>query len=678
MTLAILLIGACDHASAQESLEDTWATIASKWTQRTDMPTARVIAGSAVVDGKIYVVGGRSVSSGISKNMEEYDPAADTWRRRALMPTSRQGARAATVDGIVYAIGGNTGFTEIPAVEAYDPTTDTWTRKTDMPTGRSVAATVAVDGKIYVIGGNGNGGVNFTFPTVEVYDPATDTWTRKADMPTARWSPAADVVDGKIYVFGGGRRYSANAFPPFDETPIVEVYDPATDTWSRASDMPRARFAHSATAVSGKIYIIGGADADVHPVPSEGFLMVDVYDPATDTWTTAADIPAGAPHHTAGVVDGKIYTFGRWMGPGEAVFPTVQEFTPAPEAKNLMAIGGQIQMSKSADLTQADIPTGFYNRIKELNGKDPAFIEFWTGQGNNNIAGEFTSDVLVLGYLVFPLGRSSGPIAVKKWELETITMANGDKLFFENAVTVDLTPPNAGSLSVKKTITGGTGKYENALGFTDGTGTEDDTGISLMYGGLISFSFVVLNVTDESPGGPWYADFSRDFIPTDGTQAAIVFSRDPACIRPVFNLLDSMDIPAVFECPFLLTGWEWWHEPFVDFPFKIEYTLENGSVPVYFVDLAELNSEIGDDQLTIGELEAFSSLRVGQATYIKNDVLNSNAPNSDGKGHGIVTAIGTLQDSGEFFYVHWQEEFIPAIGKNIFLDTVIKFFPGAN
>jgi N-acetylneuraminic acid mutarotase len=643
------------------------------------MPTARVIAGSAVVDGKIYVVGGRSVSSGISKNMEEYDPAADTWRRRALMPTSRQGARAATVDGIVYVIGGNTGWTETSVVEAYDPTTDTWTRKTDIPTGRSIAATVAVDGKIYVIGGNGNGGVNFTFRTVEVYDPATDTWTRKADMPTARWSPAADVVDGKIYVFGGGRRYSANAFPPFDETPIVEVYDPATDTWSRASDMPTARFAHSASAVDGKIYIIGGADADVHPVPSEGFLMVDVYDPATDTWTTAADIPAGAPHHTAGVVDGKIYTIGRWMGPGEAVFPTVQEFTPAPEAKDLMALGGEIQMSKSADLTQADIPADFYNRVRELNGWEPAFIELWTGQGTSNLAGDFTSEIQVLGYHVFPAGRSNGPIGVKKWELETITMADGDQLFFENAVTVDFNPPNPNFLSVTKTIIGGTGKYDNALGFADGAGTEDDSVASLMYGGLISFSFVVLNAPGESPGGPWYAGFGRDFIPADAEQVAIVFERDPAHIRSDFNLLDMVDLPAAFECPLLIHGQEWWYEPFVDFPFKSVYGLDNdGSAPVYFVDLAQLNSEIADDLLTIGELEAFSSLKVGQATYVKQDILNSNAPDSDGKGHGIVTAIGTIQESGEFFYVHWREEFLPEIGKNVFLDTVIRFFPGVN
>jgi hypothetical protein len=373
-------------------------------------------------------------------------------------------------------------------------------------------------------------------------------------------------------------------------------------------------------------------------------------------------------------VDGKIYTCGGWSGPGGVNFSTVHEFTPAPEAKNLMALSGEILMSKSADLTQADIPTDFYDRITALNGAEPDFIELWTGQGTTNDGGEFTSEIQVLGYFEYSL--RSTVIGAKTWELETMTMADGDQLFCENSVTIDLNPS---SLSVNKTITGGTGEYENVLGFAEGTGTEDDSGVSLTFEGLISTSFVVLNAPGESPGGPWYAGFGRDFIPADGSQVAIVFERDPAHIRPDFNLLDMIDIPSVFECPFLLSGQEWWYEPFVDIPFKYVYVVDNdGSVPVYFVDLVELESEIVDDQLTLGELEAFSSLRVGQATYVKDDVLNSHAPDSDGKGHGALTAIGTLQDSGEFFYVHWQEESLPDLDKNVFLDVVIRFFPGAN
>jgi len=107
------------------------------WTQKADMPTARYIPGSAVVDGKIYVIGGAPVSHGATAAVEEYDLATDTWTRRTDMPTARQGAAAAAVDGVIYAIGGSEGLPagdrDLSTVEAYDPATDTWATKADMP-----------------------------------------------------------------------------------------------------------------------------------------------------------------------------------------------------------------------------------------------------------------------------------------------------------------------------------------------------------------------------------------------------------------------------------------------------------------------------------------------------------------------------------------------------------------
>ena len=50
----------------------------------------------------------------------------------------------------------------------------------------------------------GLGRENVLVGTVEAYDPQTDTWTEKADIPTPRILPAASAVDGKIYVIGGG------------------------------------------------------------------------------------------------------------------------------------------------------------------------------------------------------------------------------------------------------------------------------------------------------------------------------------------------------------------------------------------------------------------------------------------------------------------------------------------
>jgi RNA polymerase sigma factor (sigma-70 family) len=221
------------------------------WTQKDGMPTARSYSGAAVVDGKIYVIGGV-----VTKNpniptrhaqttaaVEEYDPTTDTWDRKADMPTERAWLATSAVNGIIYAIGGWIGWDEgrfFSIVEAYDPAAGKWTRKADMSAPRETCA-VTVDGKIYAIGG-------FRWPQtlsiVEVYDPATDRWTRKTDMPTARELHAACVVDGRIYVSGGTPIHNSLLC-----LPTVEIYAPATDTWAQASDMPWPRMGHSASVV---------------------------------------------------------------------------------------------------------------------------------------------------------------------------------------------------------------------------------------------------------------------------------------------------------------------------------------------------------------------------------------------------------------------------------------------
>jgi kelch-like protein 24/35 len=90
--------------------------------------------------------------------------------------------------------------------------------------------------------------------------------------------------------------------------------------------MPTARKSHTASVVDGKMYIIGGKPFPETSTP----LIVDVYDPGTDTWTTAARIPYPKWYHTAAVVDGKIYTFGGTPGPPapNPVLSIVYEFDP--------------------------------------------------------------------------------------------------------------------------------------------------------------------------------------------------------------------------------------------------------------------------------------------------------------------------------------------------------------
>ncbi len=97
-----------------------------------------------------------------------------------------------------------------------------------MPTGRRWLSAAALDSKIYVVGGFRNLG-SPELPIMEVYDPQTNTWTRKADMPTPKKGLASCTLDGKLYVVG---------MTPSSNKTALEVYDPGTDSWTVKPDMP--------------------------------------------------------------------------------------------------------------------------------------------------------------------------------------------------------------------------------------------------------------------------------------------------------------------------------------------------------------------------------------------------------------------------------------------------------
>ena len=293
---------------------------AETWTQKADMPTARMIVRTSVVDGKIYAISALQ-GSGRLKKVEAYDPATDTWAAKADLPRARTFVGVGVVDEKIYVIGGSTswGGAQRATVEAYDPATDTWTRKADMPTARDVSACV-VNGRIYAIGGYRNG---VEVSTVEEYDPATDTWTKKTDMPTARDIVSLSAVNGKIYAIGG---QTESRFPAFS---TVEVYDPVTDTWTSRGDMPVPRTGFGTSVVAGKIYCFGGRAARGGAPLSTVF----EYDPATDTWTARGNIPILNAGMAASTVGRRIYLIGGSSAnyPFSAVLSTVYEFIPSPE-----------------------------------------------------------------------------------------------------------------------------------------------------------------------------------------------------------------------------------------------------------------------------------------------------------------------------------------------------------
>jgi len=197
----------------------------ASWTALPPMPTPRGALASVAVGTKIYVVGGAKVPAGADApnglvpggpvellgTLEVFDTVTGTWKSLKPMSLPRNHHSVEVVDGKLYVMGGRVGSSysggwssNVSMTEAYDIATDTWSARAPMPTARSGTAIGVVDGRIHVLGGEGwieeFGGV---FRANEAYDPASNTWTKAARMPTPRHGFAAAVIGGRLYAVSG-------------------------------------------------------------------------------------------------------------------------------------------------------------------------------------------------------------------------------------------------------------------------------------------------------------------------------------------------------------------------------------------------------------------------------------------------------------------------------------------
>lgn len=210
----------------------------------------------------------------------------------------------------------------LAAVEVYAQ--GTWSYASGMPShGRAgLATTVGRDGLIYAISGQTVGDPDMV-ATVEAYDPRTGMWWFKPPIPSARTGlAAATAPDGRIFTFGGGPESHG-----YYATNTVEVYNPATNLWTTAASMPTARTGLKAiTGLDGRIYVIGG-----YSQPDGGHLRVlEIYNPATNTWTTGAPMPTARQQFGAArAPDGRIYVVGgsdQWRS---GIMNVVEVYNPA-------------------------------------------------------------------------------------------------------------------------------------------------------------------------------------------------------------------------------------------------------------------------------------------------------------------------------------------------------------
>jgi hypothetical protein len=278
---------------------NTWVT---KTAEFEDNRVHTLVAG--VLDGpsglRIYTVGGGAAGEpGMSDAVRIYDPIADTLSVLTSDPWPGSGGTvlpgaAAVYNNKLYVFGGfDTAASQmVDVIWEFDPNGTAgarWTQKSavlPVPLGYIPLATIG--DYIYLAGGLAWGGTGFVDTNgTSRYDPVADSLTPLANIPRATGGTrAVRQLDGTLWVLGGGRQ-SPN---PSNQ---VNVYDPATDTWTLGpSYITRRRdSAADIDPATGRIYMVGG-----YVSISQLLSSLEVYRPAAACLTpTPTATPISQP-----------------------------------------------------------------------------------------------------------------------------------------------------------------------------------------------------------------------------------------------------------------------------------------------------------------------------------------------------------------------------------------------
>jgi len=312
------------------------------WATKTAVPTPIVRAWGTFFpgNGNFYALGGRQTDTAGSDylNPREYNPSTNMWAVKAgTFPDNQVNNMVGGIldfagTNLITVVGGSAAgaATATAAVRTYDPVADTvaplpadnWPGNasgTVLPGGGAV-----LNNRLYVFGGF-NIGIGMTNQIWE-FDPAAapgSRWTQKtATLPLARGYIPTAASGSFIYVVGGSDFVGGL----LNDTNQSLRYDPSGDTITTIATTPRAVAETIAVRqpLDNTIWVLSGGRTPPNPV-----VQVDVYNPATDSWSTAPPILTPRRNFPVDIdpVDGRIFAAGGYDVGGLTPLAVNEQFT---------------------------------------------------------------------------------------------------------------------------------------------------------------------------------------------------------------------------------------------------------------------------------------------------------------------------------------------------------------
>jgi N-acetylneuraminic acid mutarotase len=304
LTLGLLTLAACSETTTEpetaglpSSDPSLAAAAAGSWITRAEVPQQRSgFASTALTDASghsvVYVIGGKNSDGFVPPTVQAYNVATNSWSTKAPLPTGVYATNGTgIINGKIYVSGGLKTRRDFvsDALYKYDPVSNSWIRKSVLPAPGFNGVTGVINNQLYILTGCGAGVA--CYPSVPLafyrYNPATNQWANLPNPTSAHEQGMSGVIGGKFYVVGGK-----------DQLNRLEVYDPSTNSWTTKASMPLGQFAAAGrwagagAALGGKLYVIGGFQRDVDRSIT-AVRTTNVYNPATNSWTTVAPMPVG-------------------------------------------------------------------------------------------------------------------------------------------------------------------------------------------------------------------------------------------------------------------------------------------------------------------------------------------------------------------------------------------------
>lgn len=198
-----------------------------------------------------------------------------------------------------------------------------WRELPPLPTPRGYCCAVYHNGSAFVFGGilETDPTKGFTPPiaAAERFDFSFQRWSSVTSLPVPVLASRCLALNDRLYVIGG--RVTVD-YRRSDNSDIVQVFDPASNSWEAAPRMHRPRSWAGAVVSNGKIYVIGGSGVRTPQTPNGYESSTEVFDPATQRWRL---LPAqlGAGRYMLGVVT---HPTGIWAAGGSSFSAPEQPF----------------------------------------------------------------------------------------------------------------------------------------------------------------------------------------------------------------------------------------------------------------------------------------------------------------------------------------------------------------